>query len=230
MQTIGVLQRCTAGRAHRALRRAPGRATSTTSPTSATTPPSRPTGRRSRDRSSLPSTPTSPTSPRWSRSCASSPSVWRRHWSSARVRGRTIAIKVRLDDFSTRSTRARAIAEPRTTPDDHRRRRAWRAACGERPAVERPVAPARRPPRELRGRGAAKPEEAPSRRHPGRRLMDRRGRARLPAANALQACRRKRRYRDRAGGRRRRLRRPHGGRRLDHRCEWPPRHLTSRAL
>ena len=83
------------------------------------------------------------------------------------VRGRTIAIKVRLDDWTT-VTRARTLAGPRERHgDDHRRRH--RAAAGVRPAAAR--AAARRAGRGVRGRrgggaGRGRPSGRPAARAP----------------------------------------------------------------
>ena len=63
---------------------------------------------RSRSRARRRSRPTSPTAPSRSPCCAGSPASCARAWPSTSAAGRTIAIKVRLDDFTT-VTRARTI-------------------------------------------------------------------------------------------------------------------------
>ena len=112
---------------------------------SKTRPRSRSSARPSRSRPRPPSTSTSTTA---ASSAASRPLAEElcRRLRARELEGRTIGIKVRLDDW-TNVTRSHTVETPTNDPDRGHRRRP-RPAPRLRPAT--PGAPARRPPRRLR--------------------------------------------------------------------------------
>ena len=93
--------------------RAPG---STPAPGSGTRPRSRPRARPNRSRPRPPSTSTSPTAASWSATSPSSPRSSAGGCASATSRGRSIGIKVRLDDW-TNVSRSHSVDEPTNDPE-----------------------------------------------------------------------------------------------------------------
>ena len=176
-------------------------ATSTSSLTSATTRRSPPTGSPSRARWSRRSIATSRPSTSWRRSCVSSPSGSLAPWPSGAPVGGRSAIKVRYDDFTHPHPGSDARRAHQRRARD--RRGGGRAAAGEPAGASGALLGVRVA--SFADEGAAAAPAHPTSRRPRSQWADR-TRQPIPAANALQACRRKRRLPDRARGRRRRLR------------------------